>query len=64
MRRATLLHHLNPYAQTQHVDTFHCSASEPNPIPNTIQVQADGEHLGHTPMTVTLIPNALRLLMP
>jgi len=49
----------NPYSQTLQVDSFHCgTGTEP------VQVQADGEWLGRTPMTVTLIPNALRLLMP
>jgi diacylglycerol kinase family enzyme len=27
-------------------------------------VQADGEWLGTTPMTVTLVPDAVRILMP
>lgn len=49
----------NPYIQTVHVDSFHCDAGT-----DPVQVQADGEWLGQTPMTVTLIPNALRLLMP
>jgi diacylglycerol kinase (ATP) len=54
------LHRLNPWVRTHRVDTFTCSIGETHPI----QVQADGEHLGQTPMTITLIPNALRLLMP
>ncbi len=54
------LHRHNPYLQASYVDTFHCSAGQAHPV----QVQADGEHLGQTPMTVTLIPNALRLLVP
>ncbi len=52
------LHRHNRYVQTDTVDTFHCSVGETDPV----QVQADGEHLGQTPMTVTLIPNALRIL--
>jgi diacylglycerol kinase (ATP) len=54
------LHRWNPYARSVEVDSFHCNAG------NTarVQVQADGEWLGTTPMTATLIPNALRLLMP
>ena len=52
------LHRHNPYVQASYVDTFRCSAGHTHPV----QVQADGEHLGQTPMTVTLIPNALRIL--
>ena len=54
------LHRRNPYVRIHHVDTFHCSAGHTH----AVQVQADGEHLGQTPMTVTLIPSALRLLTP
>jgi len=54
------LHRCNRYVRTHAVDTFHCSIGETH----AVQVQADGEHLGQTPMTVTLLPNALRLLMP
>jgi diacylglycerol kinase (ATP) len=53
----TRTHRLNPYIRTLEVDSFHCGVGT-HPIP----VQADGEWLGHTPMTVTLIPNAIRLL--
>jgi len=49
----------DPYLQTVQVDSFHCGAGT-----DPVQVQADGEWLGQTPMTVTLIPNALGLLMP
>ena len=54
------LHRFNPYAQTVAADTFSCTAGHTA----RVQVQADGESLGTTPMTVTLIHNALRLLMP
>jgi diacylglycerol kinase (ATP) len=54
------LHHVNPYTLTLPTDTFTCGPGLTAPI----QVQADGEHLGTTPMTITLIPNALPLLMP
>jgi diacylglycerol kinase (ATP) len=55
----TRTHRLNPYVTTAQVDVFHCGlATQP------VQVQADGEWLGQTPMTVTLIPDALRLLLP
>jgi diacylglycerol kinase (ATP) len=53
------LQRLNPYSTLIATDTFHCGPGLTNPI----QVQADGEHLGTTPMTVGLIPNALRLLL-
>jgi diacylglycerol kinase (ATP) len=51
---------LNRYTLTVPTDTFTCGPGLSAPI----QVQADGEHLGTTPMTATLIPNALRLLVP
>ena len=54
------LHRLNPYVRTLHPETFTCGPGLTTPI----QVQADGEHLGTTPMSASLIPNALRLLMP
>jgi diacylglycerol kinase (ATP) len=55
----TRTHHWNPYIRTINVDSFHCGSGD-----TPVQVQADGEWLGQTPMSVTLIPNALRLLMP
>jgi diacylglycerol kinase (ATP) len=54
------LHRWNPYARSVEVDSFHCSAGKTA----RVQVQADGEWLGTTPMAVTLVPNALRILMP
>ncbi|WP_158823366.1 diacylglycerol kinase family protein [Granulicella sp. S156] len=54
------LHRWNPHVRTLEVESFTCGSGNANPV----QVQADGEWLGHTPMTVRLIPNALRLLMP
>ena len=54
------LHRWNPHVRTLEVESFTCSSGKASPI----QVQADGEWLGHTPMTVRLTPNALRLLMP
>jgi diacylglycerol kinase (ATP) len=54
------LHRFNRFAQTVAADTYTCSAGHTA----RVQVQADGESLGTTPMTVTLIPNALRLLLP
>ena len=54
------LHRWNPHVRTLEVESFTCGSGKGSPV----QVQADGEWLGHTPMTVRLIPNALRLLMP
>jgi diacylglycerol kinase family enzyme len=54
------LHALNPFTKTILTDQFHCAAGTRYPV----HVQADGEFLGQTPMTVTLIPNALRMLLP
>jgi diacylglycerol kinase family enzyme len=54
------LHRINPYTQTISTDTFTCGPGLTSPI----RVQADGESLGHTPVTVTLIPKALRILLP
>ena len=56
----TRLHRFNRYAQTLAADTYTCTAGHTA----RVQVQADGESLGTTPMTVTLLPNALRLLLP
>jgi diacylglycerol kinase family enzyme len=56
----TRLGRLNPYVRTLHVDGFHCGTDESQPV----QVQADGEWIGQTPMTVKLVPGALRLLLP
>jgi diacylglycerol kinase (ATP) len=53
------LHRWNQHVRTLEVESFTCGSSGETPV----QVQADGEWLGHTPMTVRLIPNALRLLM-
>jgi len=54
------LHRWNRYVQTVPADSYHCSAGKTS----VVQVQADGEWLGTTPMTVNLVPNALRLLTP
>jgi YegS/Rv2252/BmrU family lipid kinase len=50
----------NRYVQTTRVDGFTCGPGKTHPV----QVQADGEWLGHTPMRVELVPSALRLLVP
>jgi diacylglycerol kinase family enzyme len=54
------LHHWNPYTQHLRVSTFTCSAGSRQ----RVHVQADGEWIGTTPMRVSIVPNALRLLMP
>jgi diacylglycerol kinase (ATP) len=54
------LHRWNRCAQTLRVDSFSCGEGHTKPV----QVQADGEWLGRTPMSVQLVPNAIRLLMP
>jgi len=54
------LHRWNQRVRILEVERFTCGSGTGSPV----QVQADGEWLGHTPMTVRLIPNALRLLMP
>lgn len=55
----TRTHRWNPYTQRLSVAHFTCSAAEPR-----VNVQADGEWIGTTPMRVELVPTALRLLMP
>jgi diacylglycerol kinase (ATP) len=54
------LHRLNRYVSTQRTDSFTCGQG----TTSRVQVQADGEWLGRTPMTVSLIPNGVRLLVP
>ena len=54
------LHALNPFTRTLFVDSFQCGEGTRAPV----SVQADGEWLGHTPMSVTLVPDALRILLP
>jgi len=54
------LHRWNRFVRTIEVEEFHCSAGHSN----AVQVQADGEWLGRTPMTVKIVPDGLRLLMP
>jgi diacylglycerol kinase (ATP) len=54
------LQRLNRYAITLTTDTFDCGCGLTAPV----QVQADGEHLGTTPMSVTLVPNGVRMLLP
>jgi diacylglycerol kinase (ATP) len=51
---------LNPFLQCIKADSFSCSPLK-GPAPH---IEADGEWLGHLPMQVSLLPNALRILMP
>jgi YegS/Rv2252/BmrU family lipid kinase len=54
------LHRFNPFLQFLDVRAFLCSPiAEPAP-----HMQADGEWLGQIPMQVSLVPDALRILIP
>jgi diacylglycerol kinase (ATP) len=50
----------NRYAFTGSVQSFTCGAGSGAQVP----VQADGDWLGYTPMTVSVVPGALRILAP
>jgi YegS/Rv2252/BmrU family lipid kinase len=54
------LHRLNPFLRFADVTAFSCRPCS-GPAP---QFQADGEWLGRIPMRVSIVPNALRLLLP
>jgi diacylglycerol kinase (ATP) len=54
------LHHLNPFLRFVNVTSFSCSCLSKNDA----HVQADGEWLGHIPMSVSIIPGAIRILTP
>jgi diacylglycerol kinase family enzyme len=54
------LHWLNPYLSFVNATTIVCSPFS-GPAPH---FQADGEWLGRIPMQVSMVPNALRLLLP
>jgi diacylglycerol kinase (ATP) len=56
----TRLPGLRYFVETCEATELHCNAREGA----RTHVQIDGEWLGQTPMTATLVPNALRLLMP
>lgn len=53
-------HRLNPFLRFVDVTAFSCRPSS-GPAPH---FQADGEWLGRIPMRVSIVPNALRLLLP
>jgi YegS/Rv2252/BmrU family lipid kinase len=54
------LHRLNPFLKSVNVSEFSCLPLSGNPS----HIQADGEWLSRLPMTVSLIPNAIRILAP
>jgi len=54
------LHHLNPFLRFVNVMSFSCGTLSKNDA----HVQADGEWLGHIPMIVSIIPGAIRILIP
>jgi len=54
------LHAFNRFAFHGDVESFTCGEGFTGRVP----VQADGDWLGYTPMTISLVPNALRILAP
>lgn len=54
------LHSFNPFLHFVDVSGFYCGRG-PEVAPH---IQADGEWIGHAPMQVSLVPSALRLLVP
>lgn len=54
------LHRVNRFAESFDVTAFEAGRGEGAPV----QVQADGEWLGRTPMRVTTVKDGVRLLMP
>lgn len=54
------LHAFNRFAFHGDVESFTCGVGLTGHVP----VQADGDWLGYTPMTISIVPNALRILAP
>jgi len=54
------VHKLNPFLQFANVSSFVCGPLSERPP----HFQADGEWIGRIPMAVSLLPNALRILIP
>lgn len=54
------LHRFNRFAETRDALAFEAGSGDGAPV----QVQADGEWLGRTPMRVTLVERGVRLMMP
>ena len=50
----------NPLQHITSVDEFTCTPM----LGSRVHIQADGEWIGTAPMRVTLVPDAIRLLMP
>ena len=55
------IHHRNPWLQTIEVDEFLC---EPFGSDSNVHGQVDGEWIGRLPISVSLAPDALSLLIP
>ena len=55
------MHRTNPWLRTLDVEEFRCELLRPD---NPIHAQADGEWIGSLPVSVSLIPDALSLLIP
>jgi YegS/Rv2252/BmrU family lipid kinase len=55
------LHTRNPWLQTVRVTEFRCAPLTTTP---SIHAEVDGEWIGRLPMSVRLIPRAIRVLMP
>jgi len=51
---------VNPFLHSVHVDSFSCRSI----AGHAPHLQADGEWLGCLPMQVSMVPNALRILLP
>jgi YegS/Rv2252/BmrU family lipid kinase len=51
----------NPWLEQVRVSEFRCTPLEPN---HRIHAELDGEWIGHLPMSVRLLPQAVSLLMP
>ena len=52
---------VNPWLRTLDVEEFRC---EPLDQVSPIHAQVDGEWIGHLPLSVTLVPDALSILVP
>ena len=55
------MHSRNPWLETVRVSEFRCMPITQN---RRIHTEADGEWLGHLPMSVRLVPQAISLLLP
>ena len=55
------LHAQNPWLEQVRVSEFRCTPLHPN---HRIHAELDGEWIGYLPLSVLLVPQAVRLLMP